>query len=1231
LNVSARRHVTPHGHRCIATDTRSAADTFVHEFLRWLSGLQIVAGGRQVRFVDYLSLPSTAREGDERPVVDQRFTRELLGLLGYRDHELIYDHAHRDFKVVAANGGPVVDCFVVEDKNSTIDRLVDHLPQLTRYARESRVRLGVLCNGRRILVYWYGESFDIPSLIVSINVERLAAAIRGTGQQELPLEELTREDELALKSLYIRLALENFADLEAHLARISLPEDQWTNVARNVSDAHHEREFIDRLTQLIMDVEADAEHQLRLLHAAYADYLLERVTLQLIPRPGAVPEQIRNVPEELTRVRGAITDRIRDAAARRAAPNIAGVHELLVRFEQEPSGVPSATRLLDAIMGLLPGMRRPPAIAELVRRYYAIVLGATRRRAELTLHYDRAIDAVEKLRGWQQILHGTFLFEDEDSALREFSLQTAYVYIIRALLVRICEDKRLFSRGLSDDGFGQLRSTLERFTRFTQRFRYHEMLNIVYRNAEDLYAHFYGGRRLFDWYEMDEARFVRVLYDLNLYNFSTVDRDIIGTVYEKYADAHERKEKGRYFTPPAVVSYILDTVEYTPEAPIAGTRLLDPACGSGTFLVQAVQRLIEVYRRSPVPMRAGEILERVTNAVYGFDINPFACYLAETNLLIQVLDLVRDAIADQSYRPIERFHIYNTDSLALPANGGQLPLGLDAEEMAREQRVIEAIKARHALDETLDFRDGFDVVVGNPPYGLADGLGGFTAADGNGNLLAAFMELAGRLARVGGRVGMIVQSSWLGGGEYASTRGYVFRVGALDVVVKLPYDVFQDAYVDTAVFTLTKTTEFDPAGPFVAGTARTFEFPARGGLAALDHATLAYVRRALKAWHRQPNLEIILNPVALELRDHVRGLHAVPLERVADSARGVLLGPVQPAAARRTWRDLPFFVGDVRRNAIDIRTEVVRYDRQLPERPATLRLFKGPRALVRRLISRQYRAMAAVAREPFVNTKDLYMLHPTAPEVTPEYLAGLINSQLGAIWLVGASTIAQKDDYPQLTLEDLRRLPVVIPDAASVTAIGELVAHAQELHAALAGLRTRGHHIELLDGVREMGEVTVVVAPSAVMPPGPQESVSDAVTNGRVQLIGRLDGPLRRADVFQRDGAWCVLLRGTPDRPQTALVARDSVTANVVARAIDEERGRTPRGVLPIADALARVRIPRSAGAVQAWQDQMQAEEDRVRGIVRELWHTDDRVDAVIFDLYRVPPALVAAVKQLFR
>ena len=189
----------------------------------------------------------------------------------------------------------------------------------------------------------------------------------------------------------------------------------------------------------------------------------------------------------------------------------------------------------------------------------------------------------------------------------------------------------------------------------------------------NIYAHFFTGRELFNWYRLDRPHFVMALHRLSRFNFAGVDLDIIGMIYNTYVNRKEKREKGQYYTPMAIVNYILDNVGYSGRA-IIGTnkRLIDPACGSGTFLVAATKRFASAYSDTSGQITDPEaVLQRLQQNLFGFDLNPFACYLAEVNLLIQVLDLIKQA-HDQGKRPkIKRFHIYNVDALARP-NGKKL-------------------------------------------------------------------------------------------------------------------------------------------------------------------------------------------------------------------------------------------------------------------------------------------------------------------------------------------------------------------------------------------------------------------------------------------------------------------------------------------------------------------------------------------------------------------------------
>lgn len=284
-----------------------------------------------------------------------------------------------------------------------------------------------------------------------------------------------------------------------------------------------------------------------------------------------------------------------------------------------------------------------------------------------------------------------------------FCKETIYVLINKLLFIRICEDKGLLPSNISNGGIETLKKTL-----YEPEESYKDVLNLAYRNASKLYGHFYE-LGVLDWYVEGDGELNnvlnRVLWILNRFNFANVDRDILGKLYEKYLPREERKNLGQFYTPDPVIDYILDSVGYTPENEIEGKDLLDPACGSGGFLVRAMNRLIERYRRKGLAPK--EILNNVIKHIYGFDINAFACHIAEMNLLFQVIDLYQEARKQDKSFPLKRFNIYQTDSLERASAQKEVWQFVNNryKVLAKEREETEAIK-----------RKKFDFVVGNPPF-----------------------------------------------------------------------------------------------------------------------------------------------------------------------------------------------------------------------------------------------------------------------------------------------------------------------------------------------------------------------------------------------------------------------------------------------------------------------------------------------------------------------------------
>ena len=190
------------------------------------------------------------------------------------------------------------------------------------------------------------------------------------------------------------------------------------------------------------------------------------------------------------------------------------------------------------------------------------------------------------------------------------------------------------------------------------------------------------------------------------------DTRFLGDLYQDLSE-DAKKRYALLQTPRFVESFILDRT-LTPaidEFGLDGLRLIDPACGSGHFLLGAFSRLIEAWREKAPTLDDYEVARRALDSVHGVDMNPFAVAIARFRLLVAALKAAGVTTlaeaARQRWRPI----IGCTDSLRTPERQQSIA-AVDAAigYRARWEDVD------HFADERLLTSASYHVVVGNPPY-----------------------------------------------------------------------------------------------------------------------------------------------------------------------------------------------------------------------------------------------------------------------------------------------------------------------------------------------------------------------------------------------------------------------------------------------------------------------------------------------------------------------------------
>lgn len=142
---------------------------------------------------------------------------------------------------------------------------------------------------------------------------------------------------------------------------------------------------------------------------------------------------------------------------------------------------------------------------------------------------------------------------------------------------------------------------------------------------------------------------------IDSYDFNNVDEDILKGVYQELIDRDTRHHLGEYYTPDWLCEHIVDSLDLK-----KSSKIMDPSCGSGSFLRAAIGR----FKKDFPEISADELAERVC----GIDIHPLSVLVAKTTLLLALGDKIREA-----KRPIV-LNVYLADTLLTPTGSVNLDL-----------------------------------------------------------------------------------------------------------------------------------------------------------------------------------------------------------------------------------------------------------------------------------------------------------------------------------------------------------------------------------------------------------------------------------------------------------------------------------------------------------------------------------------------------------------------------
>jgi hypothetical protein len=296
-------------------------------------------------------------------------------------------------------------------------------------------------------------------------------------------------------------------------------------------------------------------------------------------------------------------------------------------------------------------------------------------------------------------------------------LKTIHALLWRTIFICYLTDRKIidskYFEKVGAEGVGSLLQLLEKFSPEASK-------ELLYgRLFQQLKQDFNGD--LFEGNLLEESKFIKrphirtlngLLRGDNLsngqlslgfwaYDFNVIPIETISGIYERFLegeDPQQKRQSGAYYTPRFLAEIVLDTALESFTS-LLGKKFLDPACGSGIFLVSLFNRIAEEWlrnnREASNEERARALSAILQNQLFGVDADPTetACRIAAFSLYLAFLDQLEP-------RTIQ----------GLQEQGNVLP-----------NLVGHNILCQNFFDKKLELPGLFDLIVGNPPWARATG------------------------------------------------------------------------------------------------------------------------------------------------------------------------------------------------------------------------------------------------------------------------------------------------------------------------------------------------------------------------------------------------------------------------------------------------------------------------------------------------------------------------------
>ena len=520
------------------------------------------------------------------------------------------------------------------------------------------------------------------------------------------------------------------------------------------------------------------------------------------------------------------------------------------------------------------------------------------------------------------------------------------------------------------------------------------------------------------------------------------DLDYIAEFYEKTVPHSQRKTTGEFFTPIRIVDYILKSVGYTDQHNIQDKKLIDLSCGSGSFIIRAVniltKKLITLTNSKESAELSAKQAEQIINSakdnIFGIDINPIACILCQINIYFSLFSLIRIITKNDKDYNVPIFNIVNNDALQL------------------------------------NFNNEYDYVVGNPPYLFIRAIPQehrnfierlpLETNKGQYDYYQIFIELGIKSLKKNGLLGYIIPDSLLALSNRKILRKYIYdSTKIIEIYYSGPQ--FDKPVVSNIILTLEKESDEIKRknNQIIIKFSLTQSQPDK-----------IIVQNLIEHWDYE--FLINLNEKDLRILDHLN-TNFPRLEELIESSkfnirlsRGVELGKEGKVIFCDTCKrfyplpskdfSCPDCMSILNTNSIekiivdeipnglesDFKPFIYSMNRYIVNEIKFIDMtkkgikYKGLDIYKNRIVIRQLsqdNLICASYDKNSVTSQSFYNLKvssPSIPEFNNTYTLGLLNSKLMSYYFI-KSFGSYKKYFPRILIEKLRKLPLKVPNATN--------------------------------------------------------------------------------------------------------------------------------------------------------------------------------------------------------